>query len=484
MKINAGKKGLVMKKIKIRLRKKIRHNVNYAILILIFHLFSLILFSCSSPPEANDDTVTFSGTVTLEDTADFSGVTVSLYEPVELDTAIVRINQEYPHIGVQISQETEFDHREHTPKYTTTTKADGSWKIEGVKKGTYNVVAEKEGWGWMYFTNLELIANMTKDLGILPKIIVLNSNLTQDIILKENQHVLITSNIVIPENISLNAKQNNWISLARNVSVEIYGTIDITNSRVVCNTLEEKWQDIETKNNGKILLNYVVVKNSSAGIKWSGQDQVIIKNCIFTENERALQIVNSRMGLLENSVVTENTEGLSFGTVDSMVVRDMIMINNDYALIGSKGILITKNCNISHSAICAVDFSIGNAHIKNNQFEKNILALNFSAKNKYEINYNNFIQNETDIQTNYIYYNGTGLYQIHENNFIDTKKFFIYQNTGSAKDTLHAEYNYWGMDEENDIKLKIIDFYDKNELMVVEIFPIFLNRIQSAGISR
>ena len=50
-----------------------------------------------------------------------AGVTVSLYAPVELpvesrmpaaDTALVRINQEYPNIGVQISQETEFDQRE------------------------------------------------------------------------------------------------------------------------------------------------------------------------------------------------------------------------------------------------------------------------------------------------------------------------------------------------------------------------------------
>lgn len=76
------------------------------------------LFSCSSPTANNK--VTFSGTVTLEDTTDYfptetsgqAGVTVSLYKPVVLDTALVRINQQYPNIGVQISQETEFDNRE------------------------------------------------------------------------------------------------------------------------------------------------------------------------------------------------------------------------------------------------------------------------------------------------------------------------------------------------------------------------------------
>jgi len=83
---------------------------------LILNSFFL-LQGCSSP-NSSGKKVIFSpmknsgqaGTVTLKDTTDFSGVTVSLNEPVELGTALVRINEEYPNIGVQISQETEFDH--------------------------------------------------------------------------------------------------------------------------------------------------------------------------------------------------------------------------------------------------------------------------------------------------------------------------------------------------------------------------------------
>ncbi len=75
---------------------------------VIFHLSFFFLFSCSSPTENNK--VTFSGTVTLADTGDFiptndsgqDGVTVSLYKPVEPDTALVRINEKYSNIGVQI----------------------------------------------------------------------------------------------------------------------------------------------------------------------------------------------------------------------------------------------------------------------------------------------------------------------------------------------------------------------------------------------
>ena len=86
----------------------------------------------------------------MEDRSDHSGVKVSLYEPVELYSALVLINQQYPNIGVQISQETEFDHREHNSLYTTTTNAEGAWKIESVDPGNYLVVAEKDSFGWRY----------------------------------------------------------------------------------------------------------------------------------------------------------------------------------------------------------------------------------------------------------------------------------------------------------------------------------------------
>lgn len=70
--------------------------------ILILAILSyLILFSCeeSTKPE----TVTFSGTVTLEGEIDHAGAKVSLYKPVELDTALVRINQQCSQIDVQNS---------------------------------------------------------------------------------------------------------------------------------------------------------------------------------------------------------------------------------------------------------------------------------------------------------------------------------------------------------------------------------------------
>ena len=100
----------------------------------------------------------------------------------ELDTTILRYNREYPLarrvfggnvgfftrrlFGGPISQATEFacppsfwraclpgvwqNHRLGEVVAEAKTKQDGSFEIDGVEQGTYNLVAEKAGFGWKY----------------------------------------------------------------------------------------------------------------------------------------------------------------------------------------------------------------------------------------------------------------------------------------------------------------------------------------------
>ena len=66
---------------------------------------------------------------------------------------MVHINRQYPNIGVHISQETEFYRREQSPIYKTTTNKDGKWEIKDVDKDNYNIVAEKNKYGFKYLLN-------------------------------------------------------------------------------------------------------------------------------------------------------------------------------------------------------------------------------------------------------------------------------------------------------------------------------------------
>ena len=88
------------------------------------------------------------------DPVDYSGITVALYEAVALDTVIVRINMEHPNIGLPISQETEFDHRLHTPVVSAQTDGTGAFKFSKLRTGKYILVYHKEGWGLRYCYNV------------------------------------------------------------------------------------------------------------------------------------------------------------------------------------------------------------------------------------------------------------------------------------------------------------------------------------------
>jgi hypothetical protein len=119
----------------------------------IFH-FSFFIFGCSSSTEISKGDLT--GSVYLDGSDDHTGISVALYDLAYLDTTIVRINHEYPHIGVIINQHTEFDHRLQSPVATSTTLADGSFIIEDVPTGVYNFVAQKVGYGFRYIYEISI----------------------------------------------------------------------------------------------------------------------------------------------------------------------------------------------------------------------------------------------------------------------------------------------------------------------------------------
>jgi hypothetical protein len=94
-------------------------------------------FACTKQPTA-PDTFSLAGTVHLERQEDHSGVTVALYNPVEPDTAVLRMQKEFPFVGVPISQQTEFDHRLVEAVYTTKTRANGWVQFICGEYGTFN----------------------------------------------------------------------------------------------------------------------------------------------------------------------------------------------------------------------------------------------------------------------------------------------------------------------------------------------------------
>ena len=119
-----------------------------------FFLFIFLLVSCSSPTSTPKGNLT--GVVHLESLSDHSSIIVALYDLAELDPEIVSINSQYPHIGVIITQHTEFDHRLQEPVKYTETDAEGYFEIKKIPTGIYNIVALKDSFGFKYLYEFEI----------------------------------------------------------------------------------------------------------------------------------------------------------------------------------------------------------------------------------------------------------------------------------------------------------------------------------------
>lgn len=115
-------------------------------------ILALLLVACSEL--TGPDTGSIRAKVLLEGQTDHSGVWVSLYFPAELGPEIVALNRKYPHIGVPISQQTEFDPRLAREVARTRTRKEGSFELKEVGEGDYIVVAQKEGYGDGMFLTL------------------------------------------------------------------------------------------------------------------------------------------------------------------------------------------------------------------------------------------------------------------------------------------------------------------------------------------
>ena len=110
-----------------------RKNKFYILHFTFYILLILTINNCCSTTGVSKGSL--SGKVHLEGETDHSEITVAIYELAELDTTIVRINNEYPHIGVIINQHTEFDHRFQSPVKFTETDIEGNFLIEKISVG-------------------------------------------------------------------------------------------------------------------------------------------------------------------------------------------------------------------------------------------------------------------------------------------------------------------------------------------------------------
>jgi len=463
---------------------------NFLLLFLLTFSFFLLGGCSKNGTESNDNTITVSGKVTLEGQSDHSGVTVRLYKPVTLDTALVRINQQYPNIGVKISQETEFDHREQTASYSTTTNANGDWSIEKVEKGNYNVVIIKEDYGEKYFLDYSLQDNRTIPETGLNRIIILNQGQYNNYNFQSGVHYRITSNSIftnptIPSNIVFLLEGQMIIDGLANNDHTVRGNkflgennaariqFEGMNSISIENGIFKKiLNGVRFVNIQSVHLNNTTIQEANDLLYCNQIQNLSINQCLFANSSRGIEILGSNT-LLSSSIVTNVVEGIKI--YDSVPI-----INNNYLSSGNFGIVVYIDNQIE---------------IKHNIFDNfSVCALALFACHA-EVSYNIFTGNSSW----FISINSEYLQQsfqqpdvhLEKNNFmgpIENVAVHLLYNTSLPGDigvcaaNVNAENNFWNTNSEIFISNRILDRNETIHAGEVFFLPFLISPADSAGL--
>lgn len=477
--------------------------------LILFILF--VFLGCPTKPD--DPTGSISGSVYLDNESNHSGITISVYNLAELDTKIVDINTEYPHIGVIINQQTQFDHRFQTAIKTSITNEDGDFEVKNIPVGVYNIVISKDNYGFKYIYNVSILdgSNQLDTVFSLYQETHLSGDSFDDLTFQKDHHYIIdddyniyNADVVIEPssviriepgksiNISLcevlaQGKQDSlfWItsndgfdqSSTRKVKDEIdyfQSVILITGTTVLDNII--KW--------GKIDFNDNCLSSSV--------NNLFVKHCIFRESFKCFSSQNVSNTFCENLLCynndVEENSGIYFYQVDDGLINQNIFLNNytgvqiQQRFVGE----ITNNAfKDNYSGLDLLHF-VG--IIQNNDFSNTEYDIYYAgdyfavdATDFMEIYYNIFQAKHALHQHSVSQYNHFSSININNNNFINNNLFILYHST-SYEDNINAVNNYFdGLSSEDSILERIVDYIGENSIEVL-VIPFENHPITNAGI--
>lgn len=451
-----------------------------AILILSSLLIMLFLSGCGG---TNPQTGSLTGTVKLvndsgdpdNDLVDYSGITVALYEAAALDTVIVRINREFPNIGIPISQETEFDHRLHNPVASTQTDGTGSFKFSKLKTGRYNLVYYKDGWGIRYLHNLyvdkgenSLPSNNSKrgeSLTLYPQYSI-PTTIQEAFVCKENHtytamdDALFLGNLTIESGVNILISRGSKITVAGNLYTAATGPkwkITSLNGFMGATFTEPTAGDrfgrfALLEGHGTHVQNGIIT-NMQDGLIFNGNnckiDDMFFRNC-------GTAVLLFGNGLTyKNNIISNCDDRANYLTGSATIQNNIVAGNHDAFILQENSFDFSNNYLIDNWV--GIRPIYGNVHIHHNTFHRNKYGISPMASDPL-IENNNFygstrycIQTQTNyVQLSFDYSNPV----VHFNNFFtqDRIVFSLYpdhhqgyhaSSTPGIKNDIDATNNYW-----------------------------------------
>jgi len=491
--------------------KEIKKTVLILKTITLYLTISLIV-GCPTAPEIPVGSI--SGTIHLENQTDHSGITVAVYNFAELDVTIKNINEEYPHIGVIINQQTQFDHRFQSPLKYVETNGNGNFQINDISTGIYNIVALKDSFGFKYIYNVQVSegSNTIDSLSLYPET-NFEGSIFDDMIFEKNHHYIIDDDTEF-FNTYIEIQPNSVIRISPEKSLKlVFCEVKIQGKQdslfwITCNDGFTESLTRLTVNNISPFNNFELSENSSvinSSIEWgkfdfanicflNETDSLSISDCIFRESlagfyssDSNFELTTNCSNILSYNIISEGYGGIYYlgvnqGTIEKSIfcsnhngvkIKDKFEgeVRNNYFANNTNGIYLWHFIGeIVHNELI-------------NNFDYDIkLNGNFGTETEgFVIHYNNFNSDIGISQYITSHYHFLREVYINNNNFRNENMFIEYISS-QLYGILDATNNYFnGLVTEMEIKQKIIDKFDNdvNEIIVV---PFEINLISDAGI--
>lgn len=442
------------------------------VILIVFALASLLIYGCDC---TQPQTGSVSGKVTLSnesgnpenDPVDFAGVTIALYEPAQLDSTIARINGEHPQIGVIISQETEFDHRESAQVAQTISAADGSYSLPEVEPGTYNLVFLKDGWGFSYQYGIQVVAgedNSDND-SVLYATAAIPATVLEPFTFASDRVYFITESTNFIQGVTLMPRAT--ICIAAGAAVRFHGAV----TTPAATSFNEAWKFVAARDIYSVTANKVAPEDYFGSLMFY-QNGLEISNGIISQINAGVSFQSS-FSTISNLLIIDCGSGLIFPQGNADI--NHVVIANSYD-DSSAGIDIQsgtsasseiRNCIIAYmydgitlNTLCT--YTIDNCYLQGNW---HALMARYSGgditHNAFNANAFDFLQYYVDTPT-YVSFNNFfhstqltakpwRVATLNNNNLYGTGGIFIsiwdqalYNNT-TVGQNIDATNNYWAV---------------------------------------
>ena len=435
------------------------------------------------------------GQVILEQESNCSGVQAMLFLPVSVDSE--ELPPDRATVGVEISQQTDFDHRLAAQVATATTGPDGYFQFKEVPQGCYVLVLSKRGFGWRY--TFDVSPSCSLPPVHLWKEQQVRGRISEDTTWLADHHYIVRGDIEVAPEVCLTIEPGVWVRFDGYWRFQVRGRLlakGEQDSPITFTTNQGAWSyhlpqkgdwdriQFESAEQGNIL-RWVRVEWANRGISCVDSSPQIQNSIIRHCAESGIAANLFSIPKIERCLIACCGSGVTMETNSAPIIFCNLLLDNEETGIAAKlfsSPQILNNWIAGNST--AVDISYGaSALIEHNVIKNGKQGVKANQAKEIEVEHNIV---EAQSSAAFYFATGTTVTNFTGNNVVGSLGWYIYLGGGYMPDVV-ATGNWWGTINRAVIAAKIRDGNDippnsRQNLGRVVFEPFESAPVQEAGL--